>query len=200
VQIRDEFTIGLPPEQAYPLLLDLEQVTPCMPGAELGAENEDGSRAVKVTVKLGPMRFVYDGTVRIAEHDDSARRAVLVGTARETRGQGSAQASIAMTVSPADPGSQVEAVADVELTGRAAQMGRGVVEDVAKKMIADMARCLEARFAAPATPAAEPALSPSNGGAQAADPHRSEGTPVKARALFWTVVVGRIKALFRRGP
>ena len=74
MQITDEFTIGLPPDQAYPLLLDLEQVTPCMPGAELGAEKDDRSRTVKVTVKLGPMRFVYDGTVRLAGRRRRARR------------------------------------------------------------------------------------------------------------------------------
>jgi uncharacterized protein len=205
VQITDEFTIGLPPDRAYPLLLDLEQVTPCMPGAELGAEKEDGARAVKVTVKLGPMRFVYEGTVRIAEHDDAARRAVLVGTARETRGQGSAQASIAMTVAAADAGSKVEAVADVELTGRAAQMGRGIVQDVAKKMIADMARCLEDRFATPAAAAEETSRSPADAGTPTAETpgetgtRRETGTPLKAGSLFWTALVGRITALFRRG-
>ena len=99
MQITNQFTIGLPPEDAYRLLLDLEQVTPCLPGAELGGPKDDGGRAVKVTVKLGPMRFVYEGSVQIAEQDDAARRAVLVGQARESRGQGSAQATIAMTVS-----------------------------------------------------------------------------------------------------
>jgi carbon monoxide dehydrogenase subunit G len=198
VQITSEFTIGLPPEKAYPLLLDLEQVTPCLPGAELGAEKEDGSRAVTVTVKLGPMRFVYEGSVRISEHDDAARRAVMVGTARETRGQGSAQATIAMTVSPNDAGSRVEAVADVELTGRAAEMGRGVVEDVSKKMIADMASCLESRIAQPGDTASGegPMSSPDEAAAPAS---AGEAKPLGAGSLFWTVLVGRIRALFRRG-
>jgi carbon monoxide dehydrogenase subunit G len=195
MQITNEFTIGIPPEQAYPLLLDLEQVTPCLPGAELGAEKDDGSRAVKVTVKLGPMRFVYEGSVRIAEHDDEARRAVLVGQAREARGQGSAQATIAMTVEGGGAGCKVDTVADVELTGRAAQMGRGVVEDVAKKMIADFANCLEARFSGPAVAAtAEAAVAPEPTAAPPAAP-----AELKAGSLFWTVLVGRIKALFRRG-
>ncbi len=97
MQITNDFSLGLAPDQAYALLLDLEQVTPCMPGAELGEAREDGSHAVKVTVKLGPMRFVYEGTVQIAEQDAAARRAVLVGQARETRGQGSAKATIRTT-------------------------------------------------------------------------------------------------------
>ena len=163
MQITNEFSIGLPPDKAYALLLDLEQVTPCLPGAELGEEREGGSRAVTVTVKLGPMRFVYDGSVQITEQDEAAKRAVMIGTARETRGQGSAKAAIAMTVSGDGGGSTVSAVADVELTGRAAQMGRGVVEDVAKKMIADMARCLELRFAQPETPETPAAPAPEAG-------------------------------------
>lgn len=188
MQITNEFSIGLPPEQAYALLLDLEQVTPCLPGAELREEREGGARAVTVTVKLGPMRFVYDGTVQITEQDDAARRAVMVGTARETRGQGSARAAISMTVSGDGAPSTVSAVADVELTGRAAQMGRGVVEDVAKKMIADMAACLEQRFARPET--REP------GEPAAAQPPAAK--PIRAGALFWTILWGRIKALFGR--
>ena len=190
MQITNEFSIGLLPDQAYALLLDLEQVTPCMPGAELGEARDDGSYAVKVTVKLGPMRFVYEGSVQITEQDAAARRAVLVGQARETRGQGSAKATIGMTVSGNGTPSQVTAVADVELTGRAAQMGRGVVEDVAKTMIADMAACLERRFAAPEARSPEappPAASPP-----------SEPRPIKAGSIFWTVLAGRIKALFRR--
>ena len=191
MQITNEFSIGLPPDRAYALLLDLEQVTPCMPGAELGEAREDGAYAVKVTVKLGPMRFVYDGTVAITEKDDAARRAVMVGQARESRGQGSAKATIAMTVTGDGAASNVSAVADVELTGRAAQMGRGVVEDVAKKMIADMAACIEQRFAPPDTRSEEASPPP-------AAPPTSQPTPIKAGSIFWTVLAGRIKALFRR--
>ncbi len=198
MQITNEFSIALPPEETYQLLLDLEKVTPCMPGAELGEEKDDGARAVKVTVKLGPMKFVYDGTVQIAEQDDAAMRAVLVGEAREARGQGSAKATITMTVSGQNSASDVEAVADVDLTGRAAQMGRGVVEDVAKKMIGDMAECLEQRFSQPE----ESADDDGNGEASAeaattgAPP---EAQPIKGGSLFFTVLWGRIKSIFSRG-
>lgn len=149
MQIKNEFSLDLPPDNAYALLLDLERVAPCVPGAELGAKRADGSHGIKLTVKLGPMRFVYDGAVQIAERDAAARRAVIVGEARETSGQGTAKATISMTVSGAGSVSQVTALADVSLTGRAAQMGRGMVDDVAKKMIADMANCLKTRFAQP---------------------------------------------------
>ncbi|MGD9765932.1 MAG: SRPBCC family protein [Candidatus Binatia bacterium] len=149
MQIKNEFSLDLPPDKAYALLLDLERVTPCVPGAELGPKREDGSHKVKLTVKLGPMKFVYDGSVQIAERDETARRAVMVGQARETSGQGDAKATIAMTVTGQGNTSQVSAIAEVGITGRAAQMGRGMVDDVAKKMIVEMANCLKTRFAQP---------------------------------------------------
>lgn len=146
MEINNDFVLPLPPDRAYDLLLDLERVTPCMPGATLGAERDDGAHELSVAVRLGPMRFNYGGTVRIAERDDSARRAVLVGDAKEKRGQGSARATITMVVAPEGGGhSRVESTAVFELTGRAAQNGRGVVEDVARRMVSDMAACLAAR-------------------------------------------------------
>lgn len=198
MQITNEFSIALPPEETYQLLLDLEKVTPCMPGAELGEEKDAGARVVKVTVKLGPMKFVYDGTVQIAEKDDAARRAVLVGEAREARGQGSAKATITMTVSGENSASNVAAVADVDLTGRAAQMGRGVVEDVAKKMIADMAQCLEQRFSQPEDSAASEGEGAGSAAGTAKDTE-PEAQPIKGGSLFFTVLWGRIKSVFSRG-
>lgn len=190
MEIANEFRIALPPDEAYRLLLDLEQVAPCMPGAELGAEEEDGSRQVDVTVKLGPVKFVYGGTVRIAEQDAAARRAVMFGTARETRGQGTARATIAMTVSATDgSSSKVEATADIGLTGRAAQMGRGVVEDVAARMIAEMARCLEARVESREATEDAPAAA-----AASSDPAR----PVKGGGLLLSVLWARVTRLFGR--
>jgi uncharacterized protein len=183
VEIAREFTLGSPPDEAYALLLDLERVAPCLPGARLGGEREDGGRDVTVAVRLGPMRLTYDGSVRIAERDPDERRAVMVGSARETRGQGNARATIAMTVSPDGAGSAVRTVAQVELTGRAAQMGRGVVEEVAGRMISDMAACLEAR------------LAPSAGAAEAPP---EPAAPIRGGALFAKALWARITAPFRR--
>jgi uncharacterized protein len=148
VRIETGFDISRPPADTYALLLDLERVMPCFPGAELLARRPDGARDLRVTVRLGPMRLSYEGDVRIAERDDPARRAVLAGNARETRGAGSANARIAMRVEENERGARVVAEADVDLTGRAAQMGRGIVEDVATRLVGEMAACLEAGLAA----------------------------------------------------
>jgi carbon monoxide dehydrogenase subunit G len=147
VRIETGFDISRHPADAYALLLDLERVMPCFPGAELLARRPDGARDLRVTVRLGPMRLSYQGDVRIAERDDPARRAVLAGSAREARGGGSASAHIAMRVEEGERGARVVAEADVDLTGRAAQMGRGIVEDVATRLVGEMAACLEADLA-----------------------------------------------------
>ena len=146
MEITSEFSLPLGPDEAYGLLLDLDRVAPCLPGATLGPATEDGSRGLTLTVRLGPMRFAYDGTISVGSQDAVARRAVLVGGAREKRGQGTAKATISMQVSRnGDVGATIASVANIELTGRAAQTGRGIVEDVSRQMIDEMAKCLAAR-------------------------------------------------------
>jgi len=162
MRIETGFDIPRPPADAYAVLLDLERVTPCFPGAELLGHAPGDAREVRVTVRLGPMRLAYEGQVRIDQRDDAALRAVLAGTAREARGGGSADARIAMQVEEAADGARVTAAADVELTGRAAQMGRGIIEDVATRLVGEMAACLEAglRADAPSATAAAEAPAP----------------------------------------
>jgi carbon monoxide dehydrogenase subunit G len=201
MRITNDFDLGLPPEEAYALLLDLDRVVPCMPGAELGPARDDGERDLNVKVKLGPISMAYTGTVAIAERDDDAKRAVVLGTAREVRGQGTARAEIGMTVTPnGDSGSRVAAVADVELTGRAAQTGRGLVEGVAARMVADMARCLDARHGAGAAAAAA-AEAPTAPGSATPSPAAAPAPAVPAAAppirgvrLLLSVLWDRLRA------
>ena len=190
MEITNEFELPLPPHDAYALLLDLERVTPCMPGATLGAERDDGAREVSVTVRLGPMKFVYGGTVRISERDDALLRAVLVGAAEETHGQGTATATIEMTVSPeGERASHVATRAIFQLTGRAAQTGRGIVEDVARRMVTQMAACLVERSA----------QAPAAGGAAPTAPATApEAAPIRAGSLLFSVLWQRLSRLWRR--
>lgn len=199
MEIANDFELPLPPDEAYRMLLDLEQVAPCMPGASLGGERDDGSRELTVTVRLGPMKFVYGGTVRISERHDAERRAVLVGAADEQRGQGSANATITMTVSEsANAISRVDSVAVLDLTGRAAQTGRGIVEDVARRMVGAMASCLAAK----ATP---PEPQPAAGGAAAGESAAArqpapapEVKPIHGGQLFLSLLWERIVRVWRR--
>ena len=147
MRIERDFEVPAAPPEAYALLIDLERIAACIPGSEVGSRDDDGAHPAKITIRLGPMRMTYTGKVRIEDHDDDAHRAVLATNMREQSGQGAAKATMTMTVAESGTGSQVATVTDVELTGRAAQMGRGVVDDVAARMVADMATCIAARLA-----------------------------------------------------
>ena len=150
--IANSFTVTAPPDDVYALMLDLERVTPCIPGAELIGRRDDGTYDARVGLKMGPLTLSYKGTVAIAERDDSERRAVLQAKAAEQRGQGQAQAKMTMSVTPDGNGSAVSVESDILVTGRVAQMGRGIMEDVTKRMMGEMARCIEAKIAAQQDP------------------------------------------------
>jgi uncharacterized protein len=142
----DEFTVAAPPDQCFEFLLDLERVAPCVPGAEIGARNEAGGYAGKVSVKLGPMKFAYTGTVRIAERDAAERRAVIEGQGRASGGAETARVRSVMEVLPEGAGSRVRMSTELEIKGRAAQMGQGVIADVSRRLIGQAAACLEERM------------------------------------------------------
>ena len=197
MRIANDFEIGQPPDMAFGFLVDLDRVAPCLPGAELGDESSGGGRELTVTVRLGPMRMVYEGEVSITDQDPTARRAVLAGSAREARGGGTGDAVIEMTVSGDGAGSQVATVAEVTLTGRAAQMGQGIVDDVARQMIGEMVNCIEARLAAEA-PAGSPDDAKVDDSGPPSSPAPKAVQEIKGGALIWRVVVSKLKALFRR--
>jgi uncharacterized protein len=193
MRIEKEFEVPAAPRGAYELLVDLERVASCIPGGEVGAPEDDGSHPASIAVAVGPMRMNYRGKVRIEERDDASRSAVLSADVREQRGQGTAKARMTMAVNPADAGSLVATVTEVKLTGRAAQMGRGVVDDVAARLVADMAACIAARFAP-----AEAAGEPGGGGGMAEPSERAE--PIKGIRLLARVFWERLKRAFRRRP
>jgi uncharacterized protein len=146
LRVEQNFEVPAAAPETYALLVDLERVAACIPGGEVGAREEDGSHPATIAVRVGPMRMTYRGKVRIDQQDDAARRAVLAADMREQRGQGLASGAMTMAVAARGSGSLVETVTDVRLTGRAAQMGRGVVDDVAARLVAEMAACIASRL------------------------------------------------------
>jgi len=142
VKIENEFTVEAPIQQAWETLLDLERVTPCLPGAALTEASGDEYKGT-MTIRLGPVTQKYNGTVRFEETDEEARRAVLKANGKDARGQGTASATITSTMSEEDGGTRVSVETDMNVTGRAAQFGRGVQQDVATKLINQFAECLE---------------------------------------------------------
>ena len=138
--IENEFDVGATPAEVYALMLDPERVATCIMGAEVTGRRDDGSYDATTTVKLGPVKMKYRGTIAIVESDPVARTASMLAKGAEERGQGTAQATLNMAVSEREGGSHVTVSADMLVTGRVAQMGRGVMQDVAKRMIDQMAQ------------------------------------------------------------
>ncbi|MDX6536347.1 MAG: uncharacterized protein QOD37_688 [Gaiellales bacterium] len=177
VLIENDFDVAASPDDVYALMLDPERVGTCIAGAEVIGRREDGSYDARVTVKLGPVRMTYRGTIAITETDPEARTAVMLAKGAEERGQGTAQATLSMSVTGRDGGgSHVKVSADLLVTGRVAQMGRGVMQDVARRMIDQMARNMEALLA---------------GGAPV-----ESGDAVSAGSLLGSVVADRAKRIF----
>jgi carbon monoxide dehydrogenase subunit G len=140
--MENEFTVEAPVEQAWETLLDLERITPCLPGAALEEETDDEYKGT-MTIRLGPVTQKYNGTVSFEETDEESRRAVLKADGKDARGQGTASATITSTLTEEDGGTKVHVETDMRLTGRAAQFGRGVQQEVATKLINQFAECLE---------------------------------------------------------
>ena len=142
MKINNEFTVGVPVEEAWETMLNLERIAPCLPGAAIqGSEGEEYQGTMKV--KIGPITANYKGTAKFEETDEENRRAVLKATGRDARGQGTASATIVSTLQEEGDDTRVMVETDMKLTGRAAQFGRGIAQDVATKMLEQFAECLE---------------------------------------------------------
>jgi carbon monoxide dehydrogenase subunit G len=143
MRIDNSFSVSLPAEDAWKVLLDVERIAPCMPGAELQEITDEEFRGI-VKVKLGAITAQYKGAVRFVEVDEAGRRLVLRAEGRETRGQGNASATVTATLRPAGEGrTEVAIETDLTISGKIAQFGRGVLADVSIKLLADFARCVE---------------------------------------------------------
>ncbi len=143
MKINNEFTVGASIQQAWDTMLNLERIAPCLPGAAIQEEKEEGEYDGTMKVKIGPITANYKGTVKFEEVDEDNHRAVLQATGRDARGQGTASATIVSTLQEEDDGTKVSVETDMKLTGRAAQFGRGIAQDVATKMLDQFASCLE---------------------------------------------------------
>jgi uncharacterized protein len=144
MKLNNEFTVDVPVEDVWNVLLDLERITPCLPGASLTEETGEREYDGAMKVKLGPVTQQYKGTVKIQEADQSAHRAVLRADGKDARGQGTASATIVSTLHDEGDGStRVSVETDMQITGRAAQFGQGIQQQVSEKLLGRFADCLE---------------------------------------------------------
>jgi len=148
MELSNEFEVAVPPEVAWAVLIDVEKIAPCLPGAQLKEIDGDEYRG-SVTVKVGPITASYQGVAHFEELDVEARRVVLKAEGRDTRGQGNASALITAQLSPSERGTLVKVSTDLSITGKLAQFGRGVLADVSTKLLAQFAENLEATVLVP---------------------------------------------------
>jgi carbon monoxide dehydrogenase subunit G len=141
VKIEDQFHVDVPVDEAWKVLLDVERIAPCMPGAQLQEIEGDEYRGI-VKVKVGPITAQYKGAARIVETDDTAHTLVLKAEGRDTRGQGNASATVTASLTPDDTGTLVHIDTDLNITGKVAQFGRGVMADVSSKLLGQFAENL----------------------------------------------------------
>jgi uncharacterized protein len=190
MRIDNAFDVDAAPSEVYTLMLDPARVAPCIPGAEVTGKRDDGGYDARVTVKVGPVKMSYAGVVSIVEQDDEQRTASMRARGTEARGQGNVDATMRMAVAGRDGGgSHVDVSTDMQVTGRVAQMGQGIMQDVAVRMIGEMARNMETLLAGPPPTAARPAAAP-----QQPPPAK----PIKGLSLILGVLGDRIRRLFRR--
>ena len=164
MQLETKFRLPLSPEEAWKVLLDVERIAPCVPGAELTAIVDERTWKGKASVKLGAVSLAYAGTVVMEERDDASRRAVLKAQGTETRGRGLASARVTMKLEEVDGGgTRVVMLTDLNISGTVAQVGRGMIGDVSQKIANQFAANLSSMFAeskAESSPAEASAAAP----------------------------------------
>ncbi len=139
MKIEDNFRVEVPVDEAWKVLLDLERIAPCLPGAQLTEVEGDEYRGT-VKIKVGPITAQYKGVAKIEEADEANRKVVLQAEGRDTRGQGNASATVVATlVADGDAATTVNIDTDLNITGKVAQFGRGVLGDVSNKLLGQFA-------------------------------------------------------------
>jgi uncharacterized protein len=142
MEIADSFRVSTPIRDTWNVLLDIEGIAPCLPGAQLQEVEGNEYRGV-VKVKVGPITAQYKGTATLVDVDEAAHRILIDAAGRDTRGQGNANASIVVSMTEDGDGTIVEVVTDLAITGKVAQFGRGVLDDVSAKLLRQFVDNLE---------------------------------------------------------
>jgi carbon monoxide dehydrogenase subunit G len=139
--IESEFEVAAPLEQVWKHMQDVPRIAPCMPGAELTDVNGDVYKG-RVTTKMGPVKMQFAGTARIVERDEANKRIVMDASGSEEKGKGQASMKVTSTMVSAGSGTKVKVSQDLQLSGAAAQFGRGMVQDVTSVIMRSFAKCI----------------------------------------------------------
>jgi carbon monoxide dehydrogenase subunit G len=211
IRIEEVFEIQAHPDRVWAYLTDPRQVVQCLPGAELTSVQDDVTFLGRVKVKVGPIVAAYAGKVILTERDDANRVVRMTGEGRESGGSGSAKLTMTSTlVGLANGATEVRVSAEVDIVGRMAQFGRGMIENVNKQMFKQFTDCVRSTLAQPVEPEPSPsveiaprAVSPAASAPPAVSPQVSVQPvgliPVLLRALR-DYVVGLLARLVGRSP
>lgn len=144
MNLENEFIVAAPADKVYAFLLDINRVVACVPGAELSEVLDPTTFSGRLKIKVGPITVTYRGSARIVARDDASRTVTLESDGRETIGAGSTKATVHLSVVEVDGASRVTIATDFTVIGRVANFGRGLMEEVSKNLINQMARCIKA--------------------------------------------------------
>lgn len=180
--LANEFTVAAPVRRTWETLLEVERVAGCLPGASVRPVGEDGAYRGTLKLKVGPVTMAYEGTVRLHEADESSWTVIYDAAARETSGPGTAAALITARLTSNGAGTHVGVDTELNVTGRAAQFARGMMEDVARRTLDRFASSLQGLLEE-----AGATIIPDGGGAGAAPP----GEVLDLTPGLWSTVSGR---------
>jgi uncharacterized protein len=206
MNFENTFEVDAPIDQVYDALMDVERVAPCVPGAQVLDRKSDDAYEVAIKVKVGPMSMLYKGTVEIVDRQPEQHTAQMRAKARESRGQGNADAQVHMALTSDNGKTRGTIDTDVKLSGKAAAMGGGVIQEVSGKLVDQFSKNLAemlsggseatqptpeaAAAAGPATPTADtPVSSP----AQPAAAPSAESDALDVGSLVGPMIVGRLR-------
>ncbi|MBK9475096.1 MAG: SRPBCC family protein [Tetrasphaera sp.] len=158
MELTHDFTVPADVPTTWATFMDLERVGGCFPGAQVTSVTEDGFTGT-VKVKLGPIALQYAGSGQFLERDVERNRAVIEAKGKDRRGNGTAGATVRIQLAPSDSGTRVDVVTELSITGKPAQFGRGVMQEVSDKLLQQFVACVESQLTA-ATPSAVVAAAP----------------------------------------
>src|SRR3954469_13161882 len=157
MRFENRFDVEAPIQSVWDAVLDVERVAPTVPGAQVLEQTGENAYRVAIKIKVGPMSMTYRGEVEITERDEAGHRAVMRARAKESRGQGTADADVTMVLAGADGRTSATITTDVQLSGKVATMGQGVLQDVSGRLVRTFAENLAAMLEGAEAAAPEPA-------------------------------------------
>ena len=178
--IESEFEVAAPLEQVWRHLQDVPRIAPCLPGAELTGVNGDVYQG-RVTTKMGPVKLQFSGTAKIVERNEAAKRIVMDASGSEDKGKGQASMKVTSTMAPSGQGTRVKVAQDIQLSGAAAQFGRGMVQDVTSVIMKRFAQCIADDIGR---------------AARGEGPTQREAVPVKGFSVFIQATLAGLKRIF----